>query len=116
MKVLAVGHRLVIRPHSLEEHDQVFASAKAAGIELPKIDKRRHQVSVDEGVVLEVGPSAFIAFYPNGVGEPWCKVGDIIAYTKSAGKFINTSDDAEEYVLVINDEDVVAVLKEKAND
>lgn len=110
MKVIAVGHRLVIKPYSIEQHDPVFARAKAAGLTILEQDQRREQVAVDKGTVLEVGPSAFTALNPPGKDTPWCKVGDIIGYTRNAGKFIKLDD--ESHVLVINDEDVVNIFKE----
>jgi co-chaperonin GroES (HSP10) len=119
MKVIAVGHRVVVKPYSISEHDKVFASAKKAGIELLEVDERRQQTAVDRGVVIEVGPTAFYAFHPGNHPEPfkpWCKPGDLIGYTKNAGKLIKVSDSPEQHVLVINDEDVVAVLEEAHND
>lgn len=119
MKVVAVGHRVVVKPYSIEEHDKVFKSAKAAGIELLGQDERRQQTAVDRGTVIEIGPTAFYAFHPSNHPEPfqpWCKPGDLIGYTKNAGKYIKISDNPEQHVLVINDEDVVAVLEEAQND
>jgi co-chaperonin GroES (HSP10) len=106
--IKAVGHRLVIKPYTIEENDKRFASAKAMGIVIPDQDARMHQISVDRGTVLEIGPTAFKDFG----GEPWCQVGDIIGYTKNAGKFIKINE--TDHLLVINDEDVVAVLTEKS--
>lgn len=110
MKVVAVGHRLVIKPYTLEEHDPLYKSAKAAGIELLERDERREQVAVDKGTVLEIGPSAFTALNPPGADVPWCVVGDVIGYTRNAGKFIKVDGG---HILVINDEDVVNIFKEE---
>lgn len=110
MQVKAVGHRLVIKPFSLTEHDPVYASAAAVGIKLLDQDARREQTAVDRGTVLEIGPTAFTALNPPGKDVPWCKVGDLIGYTRHAGKFITLDD--ESHVLVINDEDVVNIFKE----
>jgi co-chaperonin GroES (HSP10) len=110
MRVVAVGHRLVIKPYSIEENDPIFAAAKRAGISLLDQDQRREQVAVDKGTVLEIGPSAFTALNPPGADTPWCKVGDVIGYTRNAGKYIKI--DEQTHVLVINDEDVVNIFKE----
>lgn len=112
MKVVAVGHRLVIKPYSIEEHDPIFAAARTAGIQLLEQNARREQVAVDRGTVLEIGPSAFTALNPPGADKPWCKVGDLIGYTRNAGKFITLDETNKTHVLVINDEDVVNVFKE----
>jgi co-chaperonin GroES (HSP10) len=110
MRVAAVGHRLVIKPYTIEENDPTFKRAKAAGIELIEHSARKEQVAVDKGTVIEVGPSAFTALNPPGKDIPWCKVGDIIGYTRNAGKYIE--QDGQHPVLVINDEDVVNIFKE----
>lgn len=106
----AVGHRLIIKPFTIKEHDKRYASASAAGIIIPEQEERMLQISVDRGTVLEVGPTAFKDFG----GEPWCQVGDLIGYTKNAGKYIKQDDGTN--VLVINDEDVVTVFKEKSDE
>jgi co-chaperonin GroES (HSP10) len=115
MKVIprAIGHRVVVRPHSLEEADPMLARAKAMGLQLREVDERRQLTGVDRGVVVEVGPNAFSALNVNCPDVPWCKPGDLIAYTKNAGKFIKTTEEALDSLLVINDEDVVAVLEEQ---
>lgn len=110
MRVTAVGHRLVIKPFTIEEHDPVFKNARAVGIELLEREERREQIAVDKGTVLEIGPSAFTALNPPGKDIPWCQVGDVIGYTRNAGKFIKV--DETTHVLVINDEDVVNIFKE----
>jgi co-chaperonin GroES (HSP10) len=110
MQVKAVGHRLVIKPFTIEENDPVYKRAGLAGIELPEFSARKEQVAVDKGTVIEIGPTAFTALNPPGNDIPWCKVGDIIGYTRNAGKLIQVDDKA--HVLVINDEDVVNLFKE----
>lgn len=106
------GIGLVVRPDKIEDVDPVYAKARKAGIELVKREEtRREQASVDKGRVLAVGSEAFKAYG----GEPWCDVGDYIAYARFAGKYI-TDPETDEEVLVINDEDVVAVIKGEAKD
>lgn len=110
IKPKAIG--LVIKPDKLSDVDPVYAAAKRAGIELVKNeDTKREQASVDKGTVLYVGADAFKAFG----GETWCSVGDYIAYARYAGKYI-TDPETNEDVLVINDEDVIAVITGVAKD
>jgi len=110
MKVVAVGHRLVIKPFTIEENDPVFQRARQAGLELIEHSARKEQVSVDKGTVLEIGPTAFTALNPPNRDIPWCAVGDVIGYTRNAGKYVKI--DETNHVLVINDEDVVNTFKE----
>lgn len=108
MQARAVGFRLVVKPFSLEEFDPVVASAKKSGIIVSGQSERDKQILIDKGIVVEIGPEAFKTY-----GESkWCKVGDTIAYPKNAGKFIRLSDDPEDLVLIINDEDVVTILED----
>lgn len=101
-----VGHRILVRPFKLQEHDKVFASAKAAGIALPELSQRKEEVNVDKGTVLDIGATAFKDFG----GEPWCHPGDVIGYAKFGGKFIQDPE-TDEVLLVMNDEDVICVFK-----
>lgn len=43
-------------------------------------------------------------------GEPWCKPGDRVCWSKFAGKFVR-DEEGNEYV-ILNDVDILAVLKE----
>jgi co-chaperonin GroES (HSP10) len=106
MNIVPCGHRLVIKPFALEEHDEVYARAKRAGLELLPIDERKQQVNIDQGTVVAIGPSAFKDFG----GDAWCSVGDVIGFAKFGGKYIKDPGTKEDF-LVLNDEDVICVLK-----
>ena len=102
--IQVTGCRLLVKPFSIQEHDKVFHSAKKAGIALPEFSERKEQINVDRGTVLQIGEKAHIDY----VGH--LKVGDVIGYSKFGGKFITDTDD--EIYLVINDEDVICIIKE----
>ena len=106
-----VGHRILVSPFKLQEHDKVFAAASKAGIVLPEMSQRKEEVNVDRGVVVALGDTAFKDFG----GEPWCKVGDTIGYVKFGGKFVQDKT-TEELFLILNDEDVICVLQEAVNE
>lgn len=103
------GHRLLIKLAELKEVDDVMGKAAKAGIILPDEhpDIIRQKMAVDKGTVLSIGDTAFKDYG----GGPWCKVGDVIAFAKYSGKSITDLETNEKF-LVINDEDVVAILKE----
>lgn len=101
------GHRLLVKPILLEETDDVLKSAKLAGIEIIRDDVKREAESVDQGVVVQIGTTAWKDFN----SDPWCDVGDKIVYAKYAGKLIIDPDTKEKYV-ALNDEDVVAIVGE----
>lgn len=101
------GHRLLVKPILLEESDEVYKSAKALGLELIREDTKREAESVDKGIVMQIGATAFKDFG----GDYWCHVGEMIVYAKFAGKLVKDPVTKEDYI-VLNDEDVVAVIGE----
>lgn len=66
----------------------------------------REAASSDKGIVLALGPTAFNDY---GIESP-IKVGDYISFAKFGGKVITDPEDGKDYT-VINDEDVIAIIK-----
>lgn len=120
-----VGHHLVIEPITLPEKSKGGIIIQHAGTDWDKLSKASRQL----GTVLAIGNQCWKA---HAVGlldlveardpalEPWCKVGDLIFYSRHAGKFmfdpimrketpIDGQSDLKE-LYVINDDDVIAVL------
>jgi co-chaperonin GroES (HSP10) len=118
MTIEAVGYRLTVQPNAVvdSEAEKTKQLADAAGIVIPDKIKAdldseftRERASVDQGIVLTIGSTAF-------GGLAWCAVGDHIAYARHAGKFVKDPDTGED-VLVINDEDVICkITKDKVKD
>lgn len=115
------GHRVLVKVDKMEEVDPVYAAAARAGVLIAKDheEHRRAQAGLDRGTVVQVGDDAFKAFFFNSNPhqdsskfEPWCVVGDLIAFAKYSGKLLEDPEDGQKYI-VINDEDVVAVLRGK---
>lgn len=103
------GHRVLIKPESLEDVDPDLRRAKAAGIDVSAIvGNKREQEAVTYGTVLKVGPTAWS--HESLGGKPWAQVGDRVIFAKFSGKLITLPDQTK--FLIMNDEDVVAVLKE----
>jgi co-chaperonin GroES (HSP10) len=105
MSVQVTGCRILLRPHKIQEHDKVFAAAKAAGLALPEFSERKEQANVDKGVVLQIGPSC----HKDYVGD--LQEGATIGFAKFGGKFV-TDPKNDDLLLIINDEDVVCIFKE----
>jgi co-chaperonin GroES (HSP10) len=103
--IIVPGCRLLVKPLTLEETDEKVKSAKAQGILLLEVDERKQKVNIDKGILLQIGPKAS-EDYIGGV-----KVGDTIGFAKFGGKFI-TDPETNEELLVINDEDLIVILKE----
>lgn len=105
--IVPVLHRLLIQPNKLEDINEDIIRARKIGLEIPLDNTQRAQASVDQGIVLAIGDTAFRDF---GSDAP-VKVGDRIAYAKFAGKFIKDPTTGDE-LLLLNDEDVVCILKD----
>ena len=99
--IVPCGHRILVRPINLEDSDPQLKRMAELGFTFVDSEAKKEQRAMDTGFVEAVGPTAFRDFG----GEAWCKVGDKIAFAKYGGKYIGD-------VLILNDEDVVAVLKE----
>ena len=103
--ILVTGPRVLIRPFKIQEHDKVFASAKQAGLVLLESSERKEQTHIDKGTIVAFGPKC-AEEYTAG-----CKEGDVIGFAKYGGKYVMDPTN-DELMLVINDEDIIAVFKE----
>lgn len=115
MAIKPCGHRLVVKAFKQEEVDEIVKKHAEfyKSLEVINSNKKREDASVDRGIVQSIGPTAWADFkdqYGNR-GSPWCKVGDEIIFAKFAGKVVQDPE-TEEDVFVLNDEDVIAVVKE----
>lgn len=100
MKVIPCGHRIVVK----REESDIAKRARQSNLFIAEVELKRENNAVDVGIVESIGPTAFKDFG----GNPWCKVGDKIAFAKYAGKVVGTELDPR---IVLNDEDVVCVLE-----
>lgn len=105
MNIVPILHRILVKPDVLEEIDDVFRRAKAAGLAFDFGEREREQAAIDTGTVLAMGPTAFHDF---GAENP-LKVGDRVVYAKYGGKAIIDFDTKIKYV-ALNDEDVIAII------
>jgi chaperonin GroES len=95
-----VGYRVVVKPENVEEITQ-------GGIILAREAKLAEEQAIDRGLVIQIGPSAF---HDEKVAGTQLKIGDHVVYAKYAGKRVKDKDGVD--YLVINDEDIVAILKD----
>ena len=95
------GYYLVVKPDPVED----TINGIVVSLESSKEKEKRAQVL---GTIVSIGPDAW-KDYGN---EPWAEVGDRVAFSKYGGKFLTDPANGEELV-VLNDNDVVAVLTEE---
>lgn len=104
MKIHPVGHRILVK---LKEADKEEVSK--GGILLSTgVDQERRQKATQDALVVELGPNAYKAFDD---GEPWCSAGDWVKISKYCGEDY-TDEVTKEVFRILNDEDVLAVIKE----
>jgi co-chaperonin GroES (HSP10) len=116
MSVKAVIHRLVVKPVSLEQYDDTYATAKKMGFEIPKVEANKYDhTQIDQGTVVDIGPTAFRDYVQKYNLDIPVKLGDMVTYARHSGKIVKDPfDDQSEELIVINDEDVICVyLKEE---
>jgi len=102
-------YRVLVKPDDLFQDDPVFKKAHASGIVFAQgaeIEAEKNRM--DTGRVVAIGMTAFQAYMKEvGVDEVPVKVGDRVSFAKYAGKQI--TDEGEKYI-VLNDEDLVALI------
>lgn len=98
-------YRLLVKPYDIFDKDESYAAAKRMGLEVVGDSKKREQQSVDKGVVVALGPTVDSDLH--------AKIGDDIVWARHAGKEVVDPENGETFV-VLNDEDVVAVIKERS--
>ena len=110
--IIPTGHRVLVKADDVDlQTDWGFHIVA---------DERREKHAQNYGTVLAVGPDAWKAFRKMSEGkevngQPWAAPGDRIVYAKYAGKFLNDPETGDE-VIIINDEDVVAIVHEESKD
>lgn len=110
-----VIHRILVKQLDVTQEDKTFKSARAAGLILDHEHMKREQAAVDRGEVLAWGPTVFRDFG----GDNPLEVGDVIVFARHSGKTVRDPDqddgDETKYIL-INDEDVIAILRKYTNE
>jgi co-chaperonin GroES (HSP10) len=111
MTVKAVLHRLVVKPVELEVYDEVAVRLKAAGLERGITEETKyHHTQIDQGVVLDVGPTAFLDYVKRHDLPVPVRVGSLVTYARHSGKGVKDGD-AE--VVILNDEDILCLHVEE---
>jgi co-chaperonin GroES (HSP10) len=107
--IVPLLHRILVKPDLLEEKDETYRRATASGIVIPNLDERsREQAAIDTGKVVSIGSTAFKDF---GTDSP-IATGDYVVYAKYGGKAVTDPETSEKFIL-LNDEDVLGLFKEK---
>lgn len=98
--LVPAGHRVLVKPDTVEE-------VTKGGIILTATVKEKDELAGIFGTVVAVGDTAWKDY---SSGEPWAKVGDRVAFAKYGG-FIIADPATDEQFRLLNDEDIVAVIR-----
>jgi co-chaperonin GroES (HSP10) len=110
MSLNPVGHYILVRPLKIEDTDAAYAAAsRIKGFEFAGQEKRKEQIAISQGTVLALGHMAYKEMVDP---TPWCGKGDVVAYVRHGGMYIKDPDTQED-LLLLNDSDVVALLKKE---
>lgn len=103
------GPRVLIKPDPIIEEEKTESGIV---IGLGSYDKRLKEAAQQTGVVVAVGDQAWT--YANGNADvAWADVGDRVVYSKFGGRVIVDPTDKEAQYIILNDEDILAVIKEQ---
>lgn len=100
-------HRILIKPEDVE---QTKYKTEIKGFVIAGNTKEKEQKGVDKGEVVSFGPTAFRDYNTNNPLTP----GDTVVFAKFAGKEVIDPEDPDAKFVIINDEDVIAILKNGA--
>jgi len=105
--IVPLIHHVLVLPEKLEEFNKDIQRAKNMGLVIPELeDMKRAQASVDRGVVVALGATAYRDFDI----EPPVQIGDVVNYARFAGKLIEDPETGIEYTC-LNDADLICVIK-----
>lgn len=112
MTVRAIIHRLVVKPVELEVYDDVTAKMKELGFEIAVHEETKYlHTQIDQGTVLDVGPTAFLDYVKKHNLAVPVKVGMLVTYARHSGKVVkDPSTDTD--VVILNDEDILCYYEE----
>lgn len=111
MTIKAVLHRLVVKPVDLEVYDEVTQRLKAMNMELGRTEETKYyHTQIDQGYVVDVGPTAFLDYVKKHDLPIPVRVGSLVTYARHSGKHVK---DGELEVVVLNDDDILAIHVEE---
>ncbi len=100
----AVGWRVLIEPIEVEEKTK-------GGLFLPEEAKKAKEYLRYIGRVVTMGPLCYKHAKFEG-GEPWCQVGDWVAYGQYAGQevVVRTEDGSRVKLKIVNDDEILSKI------
>lgn len=109
-----VLHRVLVRPLELDVYDETYERAKASNIIIAQTEDNKYiRNQVDQGIVVAIGPTAFLDYVVRYNQDIPVRVGDLVTYVRHAGKWIDDPDNKDKQLMLLQDEDVICVVQEQ---
>jgi len=107
-KISICGHRVLLKA-AFDNNEVQSGALKGFKLETDESHDRSRAATIT-GVIVGIGPMAWKAFdYDKAGWKQWADVGQTVIFAKYAGKYITVN---EETYIIVNDEDIQAVLTE----
>jgi co-chaperonin GroES (HSP10) len=114
--ITPTGHKLLVLADPIEKETE-------SGLVLVQ-DEKLEQTGIQQGLVIKVGPSAWKAFREINDGKEhngpkWAVEGDYVLFARFAGRYVEDpfqDREDERRLMIMNDEDVIAIITEGEND
>jgi len=105
MSLVIPGYRVLIKPEPIEKETE-------SGIVIVRENEKLEEAKREYGVVAFIGEGCWRDNNGRWIGNagPWCQVGDKVIYSKYGGKFVTDPDDPDQKYVVVNDQDILAVV------
>lgn len=91
-----LGVRCILKPEGVKK-------VSDGGIDLSAVSTRTQAINTDKGRIFMIGENAWYD-KPN---KPNFKEGDLVFYAKYGAKTIQDPNNADEYFILLNDEDIL---------
>lgn len=98
------GNRVIIEQVKLEETTE-------SGIIIKRDNEMAEQANINKGIVLAIAPDSW-----DDWSEPFAEVGDVVIFSKHAGKKIIDPVNNEEYLIMMDIDILATVDKENKDD
>ena len=97
------GYRLLVKPKKVETVSPGGIITLLEGTNEERLEEAGQQF----GIVISIGDTCWKG---ETFGDPWCNTGDLILFSRHAGRFVYDPDNEDDKYMVINDTDVIAVI------
>lgn len=105
MTLKVVGPRLLVKVKKTQEKSK-------GGIILTEAVREQETAWQTEGEVMALGNTAFVRKDGFCNGDPWCKIGDIVTFSRYGAVRTKTEDTDDFELWILMDKDILAIKED----